>query len=264
MTEGQNNKITRMQRRREYAILAGIGTARRKFVITKDERKANTAASTEEGERMYVRVPVHRYIATASGKLCKGKVNHKCLFSRNDTLDLLCPETVQDDGQATVFVHRAFKNRDILAQRNINMYMRLLCFKAAGLAEFRVVYTGHAMFGECEECVCVQPVEGTNLWIDKRLLVHPCTDNDTIPATTSNESALSNVSMSTNKNRNVNKGNGNNFTEERPREGEIEIKCDSEQGGYEYVDYVPDIVYNEEWTNGMGCQVYSTKEDKCK
>ena len=99
--------------RRENAILAGVGTTRRKFVVSKDEKKkkkkktitttettitttttAITTTGEEEGtdhreeEDLYVRVPVHRYMATASGKLCKGKVNHKCLFSRDDTLDI--------------------------------------------------------------------------------------------------------------------------------------------------------------------------------
>ena len=98
--------------RRENAILAGVGTTRRKFVVSKDEKKkkktkmttettitttttaTTTTTTTGEGtehreeEDLYVRVPVHRYMATASGKLCKGKVNHKCLFSRDDTLDI--------------------------------------------------------------------------------------------------------------------------------------------------------------------------------
>ena len=249
--------------RREYAILAGIGTTRRKFTVTKDEKKKKKTAPTEEGEEeTYVRIPIHRYTATASGKLCKGKVNHKCLFSRDDTLDLLCPETVQDDGRATVFVHRAFKSRDILVQRNFDLYMKLLCFKAAGLAEFRVVCTGHAIFGECEECVCVQPVEGTNLWIDKRLLVHTCTDDSTIPRTLKDKSALSVMNMNTNSNRNEDKHNVNNCTEEKSEEG-MGTKSD-EEGDYEYFDCIPEIVCDEEWTSGMGCRVYSTDDDKCK
>ena len=154
---GQEAK-TKMQRR-ENAILAGVGTTRRKFVVSKDEKKkkkkkkktiimtTETTITIEEEEEkgrtdhreeedLYVRVPAHRYMAIASGKLCKGKVNHKCLFSRDDTLDILCPDTVYMDssssnnsnGRATLFVHRSFKNRDILVQRNINTYMRLLCF----------------------------------------------------------------------------------------------------------------------------------------
>ena len=159
--------------RRESAILLGVGTTRRKFALTEE-----TASKEEQKDEMYVCVPINRYVAIKSGKLCQGKVNHKCLFNKDDILDLLCPDTVQSDGRATLFVHREYMNRDILAQRNINTYMGALCFKAAGLAEFRVVHTGRAMLGEREECVCIQPVGGTNLWIDKRLVLYTTRGKD--------------------------------------------------------------------------------------
>ena len=332
--------------RRENAILAGIGTTRRKFVVTKDERKKKTTESTtittttpppppttttieeanngdneEEEEDLYVCVPVHRYTATASGRLCKGKVNHKCLFSRDDTLDVLCPDTVHMDnsnnnsnnnnsndnnnnsrnGRATVFVHRTFKSRDILVQRNINTYMGLLCFKAAGLAEFRVVSTGHAMFGECEECVCVQPVAGTNLWIDKRLLVHTCThtdsnSNNTTTPTTNKEKDEEGTSNDVSRSRSDDSSGWSNYTEateeghkDRIRTGtgeeEVGVRYESweeecmgkekegsavmgEQDNCGVYDCMPEVVSSEEWTSGAGCQVCSVSdsgnEGKCK
>ena len=253
--------------RREYAILAGIGTTRRKFTVTKDEKKKT--APTEEGEEeMYVRIPIHRYTATASGKLCKGKVNHKCLFSRDDTLDLLCPETVQDDGRATVFVHRAFKSRDILVQRNFDLYMKLLCFKAAGLAEFRVVCTGHAMFGECEECVCVQPVAGTNLWIDKRLLVHTCThtdsnSNNTTTPTTNKEKDEEGTSNDVSRSRSDDSSGWSNYTEatEEGHKDRIRTGTGEEEVGVRYESWEEECMGKEkEGSAVMGeqdnCGVY--------
>ena len=173
--------------RRESAILLGIGTTRRKFALSEE-----TTSKGEQKDDMYVCVPINRYVAIKSGKLCQGKVNHKCLFNKDDTLDLLCPDTVQSDGRATVFVHREYMNRDILAQRNINIYMGALCFKAAGLAEFRVVHTGRAMLGEREECVCIQPVAGTNLWIDKRLVFYTTRSKDITNITNVNNTNANN------------------------------------------------------------------------
>ena len=200
-----------------------------------------------------------------------------------------------------MFVHRSFKNRDILVQRNINTYMGLLCFKAAGLAEFRVVCTGHAMFGEREECVCVQPVAGTNLWIDKRLLVHTYTHTASGNITASSngeEEEEEGTSSDANRSRSCDDcddDDGNSYTEST-EEGrgrgmgigeEVGVACENndeeeecmeeEKEGCVVMDEqddrglyccVPEVVHSERWTSGVGCQMCladdSGDEGKCK
>lgn len=148
--------------RRENAILLGIGTTRRKF-----------HATNSNPVETYVEIPAMKYVANASGKLCKGFVNHKCLFNKGDTLEILCPETVMEDGHATFFIHRAWNGKDMLMQRYLNDYISLLEFKEECVLKFKVTQIGHFSFSRYEECVCIQPVPGTNLWIDKRLTLQP-------------------------------------------------------------------------------------------
>ena len=261
--------------RRESAILAGVGTTRRKFTVIDEATDMNGNVEVK-----YVRIPIHRYTTTGSGKLCQGTVNHKCLFNKDDTLDLLCPETVQSNGRATVLVHRAFKNREILVQRDIRTYMKLLCFKTAGLAEFRVVCTGRAMLGGCEECVCIQPVEGTYLWVDKRLVSYASTPDYNDNGNRSNESTeqrctegKSDCEYKIDKERVGDEGGKNKGFICGEEDGKDErenkdIKRDSvtvpnEQDEYECYDYLPEMLYGEDWMNGVGCQVYTVGDD-CK
>ena len=136
----------------------GLGTTRRKVEIT----------SVSIGA-LRIKISAQRFLAKNSGKLCKGKVNHKCLFNKGDTLDLLCPETVQKDGRATVFVHRAYNGKNTLLQRNINEYSEFLIPTEVGEIEFPVTKIGRVIYGECEECYCIEPAPGSHLWIDKRL-----------------------------------------------------------------------------------------------
>ena len=146
---------------RENAILLGLGTTRRKFEITN---------SNPVG--MFVKVPSAKYLAKASGKLCKGRGNHKCLFSKGDTLNVLCPETAtEDDGHVTVFVHREWNGKDMLVQRNFSDYKDSLEYKGDCVLEFPVKKVGYMTYGGYDEFVCTQPAQGTNLWIDKRLIL---------------------------------------------------------------------------------------------
>lgn len=144
--------------RRENAILLGIGTTRRKFHIT-----------NPNPNEVHVRIPAMRYIANASGKLCRGNGNHKCLFNKGDTLEILCPEAVMEDGHATLFIHRAWNGKDMLMQRYLNDYKSLLDFKEECVLEFKVTQVGHFTYGGYDECVCIQPISGVNLWVDRRL-----------------------------------------------------------------------------------------------
>ena len=145
---------------REKAILLGIGTTRRKF----DETNRNPVGMT-------VKIPSKKYQAKESGKLCRGRGNHKCLFNKGDTLNVLCPETVMEDGQATVFVHRERNGKDMLMQRDFNDYKDALEFKEECVLEFPVTKIGKLTYGNTDEFLCVQPVPGMNLWIDKRLVL---------------------------------------------------------------------------------------------
>ena len=145
---------------RESAILLGIGTARRKFEVTNNNPVG-----------LFVKVPAREYLAKASGKLCKGNGNHKCLFNKGDTLNVLCPETVMEDGQATVFVHRECNGKYMLMQRNFHDYKDRLEFKEERVLEFPVKKVGYMVYGGYDEFLCVQPAQGTNLWIDKRLIL---------------------------------------------------------------------------------------------
>ena len=145
-------------KKRDNAILLGIGTTRRKFVVTD---------SNPAGLRM--KIPAMRYHAKKSGKLCRGYGNHKCLFNKGDTLNVLCPETVMEDGLATVLIHREWNGKDMLMQRNFNDYSSLLEFKEECVLEFPVVQVGHLSYGNCDEFLCIQPAPETNLWVDKKL-----------------------------------------------------------------------------------------------
>lgn len=146
--------------RKESAILLGIGATIRKFYTT----------NSNPGE-MYAKIPAIRYVAIASGKLCRGKGNHKCLFSKGDTIEVLCPETIMEDRLSTLFVHRALNNKDMLMQRYLSDYTPQLEFKEECVLKFKVTQIGHFTCGSYEECVCVQPIQGTNLWVDKRLVL---------------------------------------------------------------------------------------------
>lgn len=149
-------------KRRENAILLGIGATRRKFYTT----------NSNPGE-VYVKIPAIRYVANASGKLCRGNGNHKCLFNKGDNLEVLCPETVVDDGHAMLFVHRAWNGKDMLMQRYLSDYTHQLEFKEECVLEFKVTQVGHFTCGGFDDCVCIQPIPGTNLWIDKKLALQP-------------------------------------------------------------------------------------------
>ena len=145
-------------KKRDNAILLGIGTTRRKFVVTD---------SNPAGLRM--KIPAMKYHAKKSGKLCRGYGNHKCLFNKGDTLNVLCPETVMEDGLATVLIHREWNGKDMLMQRNFNDYSSLLEFKEEYALEFPVVQVGRLSYGNCDEFLCIQPAPETNLWVDKKL-----------------------------------------------------------------------------------------------
>ena len=121
---------------------------------------------------------------------CARECQPQVPVQQGGTLDLLCPDTVQDDRQTTMFVHRAFKSRDILVQCNFGLYVKLLCFKAAGLAEFHVMCTGHAMFGECEECVCSLWKGQTSGLARGFLFTYRQTGSSTTPETSCNESNI--------------------------------------------------------------------------
>ena len=95
-------------------------------------------------------------------------------------------------------------------QRDTRTHIRLLCFKSTDMAEFSVMYTRHAMLGEREECVCVQPVAGSNLWMDRRLVLY----TDTC----------------TNKS-NTNESNNNNNKSTEQNEGcTMRINCNEKEG----------------------------------
>lgn len=146
-------------KRRDNAILLGIGTTRRKFVPI----DSNPVGLT-------VKIPARKYQAKESGKLCRGIGNHKCLFNKDDTLSILCPETVMDeDDLATVFIHREWNGKDMLMQRNFKDYINLLEFKEECVLEFPVLQIGCLTYGRRDEFLCIQPAPGTNLWVDKRL-----------------------------------------------------------------------------------------------
>ena len=150
-------------KRRDNAILLGIGTTRRKFLPT----GANTAG-------LHTRIPAVRYLARESGKLCRGCGNHKCLFNKGDTLWVLCPETVMEgDDLATVLIHREWNGKDMLMQRNFHDYRDLLEYEGECGLDFPVVQVGRLTYGGSDEFLCVQPAQGTNLWVDRRLTL-PC------------------------------------------------------------------------------------------
>lgn len=158
-------------KRREDAIILGVGTTRRKFRVTNNNPKD-----------IVIKIPAFRYIANASGKLCKGTGNHKCLFNKGDKLEILCPETVKEESQATFFIHRSWNGKDMLMQRNFYHYAPLLDFIEECVLEFSVTKIGHYSIGYYEECVCVQPVPGMDLWIDIRLTLRDYQKKEEIQA----------------------------------------------------------------------------------
>lgn len=146
--------------KKENAILLGIGATTRKFYTT----------NSDPGE-LYAKIPIIRYIANAPGKLCRGKGNYKRLFLKGDIVEVLCPETVMEDRLSTLFIHRLSSGKEMLMQRHLSDYTNQLEFKEECTLRYKVIQTGHFTCGSYEECVCIQPIPGSNLWVDKRLVV---------------------------------------------------------------------------------------------
>lgn len=148
----------------ENAILLGIGTTKKKFFIT----------NSNPGD-MHVWVPAVRYVTKSADKQWQNRdrANHECLFNKGDTLEVLCPETVTEDEYATLIIHKACNGENILAQQRLGDYVHQLEFKEECVLKFKVAQVGHFTYGCYDECVCIQPVTGSNLWIDRWLTLEP-------------------------------------------------------------------------------------------
>ena len=220
------------EKRREDAILQGIGATRRKFV------SPATDSPDWPGVPHTISVPVHRYIATASGQMCQGNGNHRCLFRENDVVEVLFPnassiksESENENrkrrgrkkltvrrrwrgggmGRVVMVVHRNFSKDDVLVQRDINMYSAMLCCREEVVVEYEVVKVGQSKIKERAWCYCISPIPGTSLWVDKRLVDH-CEEG------------------------NREEGDGICCDKEEEKEEEKEVKVESENGGNDECD----------------------------
>lgn len=139
-------------KRRERVVISDLGGVMKKIVDPEECRGTIT-------------LPIRKYIAKAAVLLCKGVVNTKRLFVLNDDVEEICPCT-NVSGKAFIVVRKAISRKAKMYYRTLNEILPFMKYVEDTTMTFAVTKRGFTKTDGIE-CLCIEPVPGSELWVDK-------------------------------------------------------------------------------------------------
>lgn len=140
------------EKRRESIITNDRGVVLKKICAIKDCDKIVT-------------VRVDRYVATKSGKLCKGNMNTKRLFIKDDVVDVINPINSKYDKSCIVSRKQPNGKKDDMYSRVLQDYAECLSFRGNFIQMFRSHKEGLTKTDN-KVCYLIKPTDKTDIWIE--------------------------------------------------------------------------------------------------
>lgn len=152
---------------------------RRESVITNDRGVVLKKICSIQECNKIVTVRVDRYLALKSGKLCKGNMNTKRLFVREDIVDVINPIDSMCDKSCIISRKQTHGNRVDMYARVLHDYTDCLTFKGKYLQMFKSQKEGITKT-DSRVCYQIKPIDKTEIWIEEPYAVKDikdCTDD---------------------------------------------------------------------------------------
>lgn len=143
------------EKRREKVILKGVGATTKKFegVVHCNES---------------VTLKVLKYVATSSALLCKGMVNTKRIFIKNDKVWVLCPNQSPRE-QVIVIIKKFIGTKEMVFSRKLEDIVPSLSLVEVSDETFNVTKRAYTK-ADGTWCYCITPIPGCDVWVDENLV----------------------------------------------------------------------------------------------
>ena len=148
----------------------------RESIITNDRGVILKKICSVQECNKIVTVRVDRYLAIKSGKLCKGNMNTKRLFIREDIVDVINPLEGKFDKSCIVSRKQTNGNRVDMYARVLQDYIDCLEFKGKYLQMFRARKEGITKTDN-KVCYLIKPIEKNEIWIEDPYSVREVKDS---------------------------------------------------------------------------------------